>query len=72
MENAPDTLVNQTIAWGWVVMIISLAFFFTGFASAQYYRDPCDEDPSPYATPPVAIDGEPTAQATDSQPEGLK
>ncbi|MGV2188747.1 hypothetical protein ACQZ4Q_08025 [Agrobacterium vitis] len=35
MENAPDTMVNQTIAWGWMITIISMAFFFTGFASAQ-------------------------------------
>jgi hypothetical protein len=35
MENAPDTMVNQTIAWGWVILIISLAFFYTGFATAQ-------------------------------------
>lgn len=35
MENAPDTLVNQTIAWGWVILIIALALFYTGFATAQ-------------------------------------
>lgn len=35
MEMAPDTRVNETIAWGWIVIIISCVFFYTGFATAQ-------------------------------------
>lgn len=35
MENAPDTMVNQTIAWGWVAVILGCVFFFAGFATAQ-------------------------------------
>lgn len=35
MEGAADTMVNQTIAWGWVVVIIGNVFFYAGFATAQ-------------------------------------
>lgn len=60
MENAPDTMVNQTIAWGWIILIISLAFFFTGFASAQDIAAIlATRTGLPYASPPVAVDGEP-------------
>lgn len=59
LENAPDTVVNQTIAWGWIVLIISLAFFFTGFATAQDITAIlATKTGLPYASPPVAIDGE--------------
>lgn len=60
MENAPDTMVNQTIAWGWVVLIISLAFFYTGFATTQDVAAIlATRTGLPYANPPVAVDGEP-------------
>lgn len=35
MINGPDTRVNETIAWGLIVNIISSVFFMTGFATAQ-------------------------------------
>lgn len=35
MINAPDTRVNETIAWIWGVVIIANVFFYTGFATAQ-------------------------------------
>jgi len=60
MENAPDTMVNQTIAWGWIVMIISLVFFYTGFATAQDIAAIlATRTGLPYASPPVAVGGEP-------------
>jgi len=59
MENAPDTMVNQTIAWGWIVMIISLVFFFTGFATAQdIFAILATRSGLPYAERPSFI-GEP-------------
>lgn len=70
MENAPDTMVNQTIAWGWVVMIISLAFFFTGFATAQDISAiMATRTGLPYANPPVAVDGE-TVEDPDRDQRG--
>jgi hypothetical protein len=35
MENAPDTRLNDTIAWGWNLLIIVLVGGYTGFATAQ-------------------------------------
>lgn len=35
LRNAPDTRVNETIAWGYVVLIVLLAGFYTGFATGQ-------------------------------------
>lgn len=35
MENAPDTEVNQTIAWGWMLLISVLVLGYTGFATIQ-------------------------------------
>jgi hypothetical protein len=60
MENAPDTMVNQTIAWGWVILIICLVLFYTGFATAQDIAAiVATKTGLPYANPPVAVDGEP-------------
>lgn len=60
MENAPDTMVNQTIAWGWVIMVICLALFYTGFATAQDITAIlATRTGLPYAMPPVAVDGMP-------------
>jgi hypothetical protein len=66
MENAPDTVVNQTIAWGWIILIISLAFFYTGFATAQDITAIlATRTGLPYASPPVAVDGEPVPEPYD-------
>ncbi|KKZ89081.1 hypothetical protein [Rhizobium phaseoli] len=63
MENAPDTVVNQTIAWGWIILIISLVFFYTGFATAQDIAAIlATRTGLPYASPPVAVDGEPLVE----------
>lgn len=63
MENAPDTVVNQTIAWGWIILIISLVFFYTGFATAQDIAAIlATRTGLPYASPPVAVDGEPIVE----------
>lgn len=33
--NAPDTRVNETIAYGWMMLIAILILGYTGFATAQ-------------------------------------
>jgi hypothetical protein len=69
MENAPDTMVNQTIAWGWVIMIISLAFFFTGFATIQDVAAIlATRTGLPYAAPSVAAGGDPAPPPTSGPP----
>lgn len=35
MESAPDTRLNDTIAFGWQVLIVVLVGGFTGFATLQ-------------------------------------
>ncbi|MEH7903984.1 hypothetical protein V7794_22575 [Rhizobium laguerreae] len=56
-----DSRVNETIAWGLIVNIISSVFFYTGFATAQDIAAIfATRTGLPYATPPVAIDGEAT------------
>lgn len=35
MVNAPDTTVNQTIAYGLIFLIAAVVFFYTGMATAQ-------------------------------------
>jgi hypothetical protein len=58
--NGPDTRVNETIAWGMVLNIITSVFFYTGFATAQdIVAIFATRTGLPYANPPVAIDGDP-------------
>jgi hypothetical protein len=67
MENAPDTVVNQTIAWGWIMLIISSTFFYVGFASVQdIVAILTTRTGLPYKNPPAAIDGEPQPGATQT------
>lgn len=69
MEDAPDTRVNETIAWIWGVVIISCIFFYTGFASAQDIAAiMATRSGLPYADPPVSIDGQATDAAMDPAP----
>lgn len=35
LTSMPDTRVNETIAWGWQVLMSVLALGYTGFATAQ-------------------------------------
>jgi hypothetical protein len=35
MENAPDTRVNDTIAWTWGLLIFSIYALYAGFATAD-------------------------------------
>lgn len=35
MESAPDTRVNETIAWGWVLILATVALGYLGYATAQ-------------------------------------
>lgn len=58
--NAPDTKVNETIAYGWLFLIGVLVLAYTGFATVQdvfaIWRTGTG---LPYKDPPAAIDGEP-------------
>ncbi|WP_018900435.1 hypothetical protein [Rhizobium sp. 2MFCol3.1] len=62
--DAPDTRVNETVAWIWGVMIMVLVLGYTGFATVQdiiaIWRTGTG---LPYATPPVAVDGDPVDRA---------
>jgi len=58
-----DSRVNETIAWGLIVNIIASVFFYTGFATAQDIAAIfATRTGLPYASPPVAVDGEPVDQ----------
>jgi hypothetical protein len=35
LVDSQDTRVNETIAWGWQVMILALVLGYTGFATVQ-------------------------------------
>lgn len=35
LVNAPDTRVNETIAYGWIMLIAILILGYTGFATVQ-------------------------------------
>lgn len=35
LESAPDTRVNETIAWGWILLLATVVLGYLGFASAQ-------------------------------------
>lgn len=53
LVNAPDTRVNESIAWGWQVIIISLVLGYTGFATAQDVAAiVTTRTARPYADPP--------------------
>jgi hypothetical protein len=65
MEMAADTRVNETIAWGWIVIIISCVFFYTGFASAQDIAAIlATRSGLPYADPPQYYQQTQTTTAT--------
>lgn len=60
MENAPDTRVNELIAWIWGIIVIGGVFIFTGFATIQdVVAIWATRTGLPYANPPVAVDGDP-------------
>lgn len=65
LTSMPDTRVNETIAWGWQVLMSVLALGYTGFATAQdiaaiwttrsaqpYQEPPPDGWPTDIARPP--------------------
>jgi hypothetical protein len=58
--DAADTRVNETIAYGWLLLIGILILGYTGFATVQdviaIWRTGTG---LPYKDPPAAIDGEP-------------
>jgi hypothetical protein len=57
---AQDSRVNETIAWGLVINIITSVLFYTGFATAQDIAAIfATRTGLPYASPPIAVDGEP-------------
>lgn len=53
LVNAPDTRVNESIAWGWQIIIITLVLGYTGFATAQDVAAiMTTRTARPYADPP--------------------
>ena len=66
LSTLPDTRVNETIAWGYQVLLCVLALLYTGFATiqdvvaiwttrtARPYADPPLE-PAPLPEPPVVV-----------------
>lgn len=64
--NADDTKVNESLAWGWQMIVMVLVLGYTGFATAQDvvaiwttrtarpYAEP-QQEPTPYADPPTII-----------------
>lgn len=64
LVNAPDTRVNESIAWGWQVIIMVVVLTYTGLATmqdvvaiittrtAKPYADP-PQEPTPPPAPPV-------------------
>lgn len=68
LTSMPDTRVNETIAWGWQVLMSVLAIGYTGFATAQdiaaiwttrsglpYADPPSPPTPSPDPTTVVVV-----------------
>lgn len=52
--NAPDSRVNETIAWGWQVIIMVVVLGYTGLATAQDIAAILTTRTGrPYAEPPV-------------------
>lgn len=68
--NGPDTRVNETIAWGLIVNIITSVLFMTGFATAQDVAAiMATRTGLPYAEPPQYYQQTTTvAPADSSQP----
>ncbi len=67
--NAPDTRVNETIAYGWLMLIGILVLGYTGFATVQDVTAIWRTGTGlPYKDPPAAIDGEPQPQP-DPEPK---
>lgn len=64
LKAAPDTRVNETIAFGWITLISVLVLGYTGFATAQdiaaIWRT---RSGLPYALPQVDLPAEPTTSA---------
>lgn len=54
LTSMPDTRVNETIAWGWQVIMAVLALCYTGFATVQdVVAIWTTRTARPYADPPV-------------------
>lgn len=67
--NAPDTRVNETIAAGWMLLICVLVLGYTGFATIQDIAAIWRTGTGlPYATPPVAIQGEEVSVVDQGKP----
>lgn len=66
LVGAQDTRVNETIAYGWMLLICVLILGYTGFATIQDIAAIWKTGTGlPYATPPVAIDGDPAPPPDD-------
>jgi hypothetical protein len=57
LENAPDTRVNETLSWGYVIMMMVSFIGVTGFATAQDIAAiVATRSGFPYAAPATAPD----------------
>lgn len=69
LKHVADTEVNERLADGWFLTIIALAFFFTGFATAQdiiaIWRT---KSGLPYSPPPNPDNGAPPYVDRSEQP----
>lgn len=73
MEGAADTEVNQTIAWGWFILLMVLSLSYTGFATVQDvvaiwatrsglpYARQQQPAPADLSTPAVVVTGDQTS-----------
>ncbi|MFG1332008.1 hypothetical protein V5F41_12245 [Xanthobacter autotrophicus] len=58
LEAAPDTRVAETVAWGWVLLILSVALGYLGFATVQDVAAIfATRSGTPYMPPPEPFDG---------------
>lgn len=73
LESAADTTVNQIQVQGWFWLLFGYFCVFTGFATAQDIMAIfATRSGLPYASPPVAIDGEAQPAATQVPPTEAK
>lgn len=73
LEGAADTEINQTIAWGWFVLLYVLLLSYTGFATVQDvvaiwatrsglpYARQQQPEPADLSAPAVVVTGDQTS-----------
>lgn len=68
LESAPDTRVAETIAWGWILLLASVALGYLGFATVQDVAAIfATRSGTPYA-PAATADTEEPSRSPSQQP----